>query len=367
MSSLFAIVTAFLVAASPAFGQTAQSFRYAFPKFNSNVGTELIIANLSSRLATPEITMVDSNAGTFANVFVNLQAGTQARFTSRSLGLSSFQGSVLVTSALQLSVVATVVELGGSFETLAPAATSTELVIPFGPGSTGNADVTIFNGENATTGIAVVAVDSNGASLGIAQRLMGPLGTVTENTFSLFPQAAFSAQRNISHLIVRATTNVFGSQRRIYAQAVMRGFSDAVEGIATADPGTAVSVPSSSASLNASVPFFIQGGGYSTMLQLINTSGTAGTVKLTARGADGNPIDGVAVVPILANGAIRQNLQNIFNLAPLGMVDWFDHPGEFRSDHCYLGDHQCSPGRTRNSACCRTGRYELRVSGESTE
>ena len=94
-----------------------------------------------------------------------------------------------MTSAIQVSVSATIVESGGSFETLAPAATSTELVIPFGPGSTGNADVTIFNGENATTGIAVVAVDSNGGSLAIAQRLIGPLGTLTENTLLVISSA----------------------------------------------------------------------------------------------------------------------------------------------------------------------------------
>jgi hypothetical protein len=308
----FALLTVFLVAASPAYGQTAQS-RYAFPKFNNNVGTELIIANLSSRLATPEIMMVDSNTGAFADVVVNLQAGTQARFTSRSLNLPSFQGSVLVTSAIQLSVSATIVELGGSFETLAAAATSSELVIPFAPGTTGNADVTIFNGENASTGIAVVAVDSNGSNIAIAQRTIGPFATLTENTFSLFPQPAFSAPRSISHLIVRSTTNVFGSQRRIYAQAVVRGFSDAMEGIATSDPGTAVSVPAISASPNPSVPFFIQGAGYSTMLQMINTSTTAGTIKLTARGPDGNAIDGTPVLQIRGNGAIRQNVQNIFN------------------------------------------------------
>src|SRR5436309_1809824 len=195
------VICAFVASATPVLAQTAQSFRYVFPKFNSNSGTELIVANLSSRVATPEITMVDSNTATFADVFVNIQAGTQARFTARSLGLSAFDGSVLVTSSVQLSVVATVTEAGGSVETLGAAATSTDLIIPFGPGSTGYADVTVFNGENAATSVAVIAVDAKGGTLAIAQRLIPALGTLTENTLSLFPQPAFSAPRNISHLI----------------------------------------------------------------------------------------------------------------------------------------------------------------------
>src|SRR5689334_385870 len=105
---IFVVCAAFAVSLSPAFGQTAQSFRYVFPKFNSNSGTELIVANLSSRIATPEITMVDVNTNTFADVFVNIQAGTQARFSSRTLGVSAFDGSVLVTSSVPLSVVATI-------------------------------------------------------------------------------------------------------------------------------------------------------------------------------------------------------------------------------------------------------------------
>ena len=314
------ICAAFAASVLPVFAQTAQSFRYVFPKFNSNSGTELIVANLSSRIATAEITMVDVNTNTFADVFVNIQAGTQPRFSSRTLGLSAFNGSVLVTSSVPLSVVATIVKSNGGFETLGAAATSTELVIPFGPGSTGNGDVTVFNGENATTSIALVGVDPNGAMIAVAQRTIPALGTLTENTLSLFPPPAFSAPRNISHIIVRATTNVFGSQRRIYAQAVLRSFADSMEGIATADPGTSSGVPASSASPNASVPFFVQGGGYNTMLQVINASVSAGTIKFTARGADGNTIDGTPVLQVPGNGAIRQSLQNIFNFTSPGMV-----------------------------------------------
>src|SRR5690242_12835717 len=86
----FVVCAVVVASASPILAQTAQSFRYVFPKFNANSGTELIVANLSSRLATAEITMVDSNTSTFADVFVNIQAGTQARFTTRSLAISAF-------------------------------------------------------------------------------------------------------------------------------------------------------------------------------------------------------------------------------------------------------------------------------------
>lgn len=105
-STLVACI-AFLAAASPALAQTAGGFRYAIPRFTSKLGSELIVANLSSRLATPEITLVDSATGQFADIFVNLQAGTQTRFTAQSFGLSSFEGSILVTQPGVIPVTVT--------------------------------------------------------------------------------------------------------------------------------------------------------------------------------------------------------------------------------------------------------------------
>jgi hypothetical protein len=316
------VVSMALLAALPATAQNASSFRYVIPRFSAAPGSELIVANLTNRLATAEFTLADSGAGQFVDLFVNIQAGTQARFTSQSFGLSSFGGSIMVTSSVPLSVVATPVDSAGRLETVQAAATSTELIIPFGPGNTGSAEVTVFNGEQAATSVVIAAIDPTGETVAVAQRTIPDFGTLVENTNSLFPQAAFSQPRNIAHIVVRATTNVFGSQRRIYAQAILRSFADPLDAIAINDPGTSPGIPSSSGTLTANVPFFAQGGAFTTMLQIINTSTSAGQVTLTARGPDGNAREGTnpAVIQIRGNGSVRATLQNIFNFADPGTV-----------------------------------------------
>src|SRR6266566_9521022 len=89
------------------FNQTTGSFQYVIPHFNSNSGSEIILSNLSSVLASAKVTFRNSEQAQVADAGINIPAGAQLRLTAGSLALSSFDGTVIVVSSSRLSVIAT--------------------------------------------------------------------------------------------------------------------------------------------------------------------------------------------------------------------------------------------------------------------
>jgi hypothetical protein len=304
----------------PALSQSAQNFGYAIPRFSSNPGSELILSNLSTKLATPEVTLVESSKDIFVHSFVTIQPGSQLRLTTANFGVNSFEGTVLVIGSVPLSITATLADADGNFESVGPALNSSSLIVPFARGTSGAADVTIFNSEPTSTTVIITAVGPDGQSVEAVQRVISGLGTLTENVNAMFPQPAFGLPRDISHLLIRSISNVFGSDKRLFVQAALDNFGADTEGIVGAhfDPAIVTGVPTSSGTLSATVPFFVQGGDYATVVQVINTSATAGSATLTAIGLDGNPIAGAnnpATVQIPANGSFRRGARNLFNFS----------------------------------------------------
>ena len=64
------------------------------------------------------------------------------------------------------------------------------------------------------------------------------------------------------------------------------------------------------------MPLFVDGAGYSSLVQVINTSQLASNATLTARAQDGSLIgdNNPVVVPLPAGDAIRRSVQTLFNL-----------------------------------------------------
>ncbi|MBI4475105.1 MAG: hypothetical protein HY646_20730 [Acidobacteria bacterium] len=311
-----------LATATPAAAQTGQSFHYVIPRFSSNAGSQLIISNLSSRLVTPTVKLIDAASEQLVEATLPFQPGTEGKLTPASFGLSSFAGSVVIDSSAPLSVLAALGGPGG-IETVGPAPSSNTLFVPFSEGTTGNMQLTLFNEESTSTTVVITAVAPNGSNLGLAQRVIPSLTTLTESVSALFPKPASGSPRDISHLVIRVASNVFGASRRVYAHAEMIGFQDTREGILYpfSDFAAVTGMPVASSILSGLLPFFAQGSDYVTLLQVINTANLAGSVTLTAKGPDGNVIAGTEPVrlDLPANGAIRKSLKNIFSLPP-GLV-----------------------------------------------
>src|SRR5438105_7249661 len=308
---------ALLATAIPVLPQSTPTFQYVIPRFSSNDGSELILSNLSGVLASPEVAFRDTAHGIGVGAIITVAAGTQQRLTAASFALSSFEGSVIVTSAVPLSVTSRLAAAGG-FETIAPATASNTMIVPFSQGTTGRMQVTMFNPDATQATVVISLVGADGSILGNVQRIVPALTTITEDLSVNFPQSGVGGPRDISHVLLRVASTIFGSEHRIFAQAEMINFSDPSQGVLAphADFSSVTAVPTSSAVLSGTVPFFVQGRDYVTELQFINTSSSPGTVTVTARDSAGNVVAGTAptsmVVP--ANGSVRRSVQSIFNL-----------------------------------------------------
>lgn len=311
-----------LAPATPAAAQTGQSFHYVIPRFSSNAGSQLIISNLSSRLVTPTVKLIDAATTQLVEATLPFQPGTEGKLTPASFGFSFFAGSVVIDSSAPLSVLAALGGPGG-IETVGPAPSSNTLFVPFSEGTTGNMQLTLFNEESTSTTVVITAVAPNGSNLGLVQRVIPSLTTLTESVSALFPKPASGSSRDISHLVIRVASNVFGAARRVYAHAEMIGFQDTREGILYpfSDFAAVTGVPIASSINSGVAPFFAQGSDYVSLLQVINTTNVAGSVTVTAKAPDGNVIAGTEPVrlDLPANGAIRKSLKNIFSLPP-GLV-----------------------------------------------
>ncbi|HEY2384042.1 MAG TPA: carboxypeptidase regulatory-like domain-containing protein [Terriglobia bacterium] len=321
--SVFACAS-FLTSTTAGFAQAiTASNQYVYPLFNSQAGSEFILNNLSTQAVTAEITLVDSNSGTLVNTFQRVPAETQQRYTAASFALSSFNGSLLITTNGPLSSVATLSDGAGNFETMAPAVASESFYVPFGPANNGIMNLSILNPSPVATSVIILVVGTDGSILGSGQATLPRLGTLTTNINALVPQSAFTQNVEISHVVVRALSNVLGPAKFIYVVASLANFSDDNQGIVGPHLDFALipGVPPSSATTNSLFPVFVQGADYSTVVQVVNPSGSAITATITLNGSNGQPVANTtaANLQIPANGSVRVGLPNIFTL-PAGMI-----------------------------------------------
>ncbi|MBI4472314.1 MAG: hypothetical protein HY646_06575 [Acidobacteria bacterium] len=306
------VVWTLLVTASPIFAQSSQ---YVIPKFNSRPQSQLVLSNLSAATVNAEITFYGS---TFARHFFTILPNTQARVTAGNFGLTNFSGSVVVSTPTPISVVASIDdEVGGGFETIGPTRGSSNVIIPFGPGTFGSEEITIFNPDAGTANVVLAAISPNGTTLSGALRNIEGFSTHRESLDSLFPPNPFSStQRDISHIVIRSANNILGPERRLHAVGTLRNYAAIEDGLAVlrSDPALIPAVPVADAALTAHIPYFVSGGGYETLLQVVNTRDFAGTVTVTIVDMAGVPLAVPVTLQLRANGSIRENLRNLFNL-----------------------------------------------------
>src|SRR4030095_762632 len=134
-------------------------------------------------------------------------------------------------------------------------------------------------------------------------------GTRRDLLQSLIPAVLSSSNRegrDVSHVQVRVANTLFGSERRVYGLGSVNEFAAIPEGVGQRFSDTAFvqAVPEFAASVSATVPLFVDGAGYSSLVQVINTSQLAGNATLTARAQDGSLIgdNNPVVVPLPAGG-----------------------------------------------------------------
>jgi hypothetical protein len=321
------IASIMLVAAPVAvISQTATDFVYVFPRFSPDNAAELVLSNLSPRLVTADIFFYDP-AGGVSVVYAEVAPNAQLRARSADFaayGARNFDGTVVIRANGPLSAQAKVPFANG-FKTLEPSSGARSLVLPFSQGTLGTSEISIYNETESTLSVVVIAVAANGSSIGSAQLAMGPHATRRDLLENAIPAVLSSSNRDVSHLLVRVPNSVLGTERRVFALAAVRGFADFSEVRQRfGDTAFVQAIPDSNAAFNATVPLFTNGQGYSTLVQVINTSQIASSVTLTARNADGSSIGETnpVTVPLPAGGAIRRSVQSLFGL-PSGFSTGF--------------------------------------------
>src|SRR5215471_18026191 len=130
-------------------------FSYIFPGITTN--NDITIGNISSQPATVSISFYDS-AAKLNSLTVTLTPGTQTRVNPSTVSLTTFTGSVVISSPVQLAVSADQFEGATAFDFMYPSVLSTNLLIPFMPADQASVDVNIFNPGPNQAEVKVVLV-----------------------------------------------------------------------------------------------------------------------------------------------------------------------------------------------------------------
>src|SRR5262249_39666918 len=159
-SKLTACIVTLLTMTVIASGQETPTFKYVIPRFTSSSGGEVVLSNLSSGAVTAAVILRGPAGSKLSEIAVKIPAASQKRLDSTSL--PAVEGSLVVNSSAPLSLTATVANSRGAFESVGPAADSTNSVIPFFSGAAGTMDLTLVNTDNIQSGAIVLAYGRDG-------------------------------------------------------------------------------------------------------------------------------------------------------------------------------------------------------------
>jgi len=319
------IITIALLMAGSAFAQSTGTYTYAFPRFSSLGVSQFVIGVLGGQPGTFQGVFYDSTGQHPQAVYFETSPGFVFRVTPAALkanGVTDYSGGAIFTSPIPLSIVETIGDASGNFENVAPSVHSSQLILPFSEGTFGAYEISIFNAENANTPIIIAAIGTDGQTLGTAQRTLAPHAVLREFLDGTLPglnQAGQPTRRDVSHVMIFTPTSILSNDKQLYAIASLTSYASAQENVFPRNDFAVINaVPAGNAAPNAAVPFFVQGGGYFSMVQVVNTTTTAGTVTLTARDTTGFLVPATnnpATFVLPPNGSIRFNTSNIFNFA----------------------------------------------------
>jgi len=289
----------------------AQGSSYIFPGITTN--NDITIGNINQQPATAVIGFYDTN-GKINSLSVDLAPGQQTRVTPATVALTSFTGSVVITSSQPLAASADQFEGATAFDFFYPSPLGTNLLIPFLPVAEASADVYVFNPGPNQAEVKVVLVQSDGTHTQSRTATVDPLHT---STISLTPTS------NVAYAIV-TTENILRPLSPVAASAVVRTFNTGVAGAVQRTDLTIIpAVVNSGFSKTTEVPFFTQGPDYFSLVQIVNLSSVQQTLLVSAKQADGTPLPGTnnpASIVLPPYGSIRQEMATMFGSTATGFV-----------------------------------------------
>ena len=215
-----------------------------------------------------------------------------------TVALTTFTGSVVVTSPIPLAVSADQFEGNAPFEFIYPSQLSTNLLIPFLPADTGSVDVNVFNPGPNQAEVKLVLVQSDGTHTETRTATVDPLHTST---------ISVAASANVSYAYV-TTANILRPVSPVAASAVIRSFNAGTAGapgaVQRSDFAVVPAIPNRGFTKTTQIPFFAQGPDYFTLVQIDNLSSTQQTISVAARQADGSSLSSLC-----SSGSTRESLK----------------------------------------------------------
>jgi hypothetical protein len=306
---LFALMSGWLTLTG--YAQTGNAYYFPGITINNNI----TIGNLNSAPTTATINFYD-NSGKLNSVAVELSPGMQTRVNPSTVSLTTFAGSVVITSQIPLTVSSDQFEGNTAFDFTYPSPLGTNLLIPFTGAEVASVDVNIFNPGPNQAEVKVVLVQSSGAHTDSRTATLDPLHSTT---------ITLASGTNASYAFV-TTSNILRPISPVAASAVIRNFAPggAVTGAVPRTDFTVVpALPQNQYTKTSTVPFFSQGPDYFTLVQIDNLTNAQQTVSVAATQFDGTPFPGTAnpaSVVLPPYGSIRQEMATMFGSTTIGFA-----------------------------------------------
>jgi len=273
------------------------------PQFNGTSGSTLVLTNLSTEFVTADVRFYSANGAVLTNTSVALLPGLQKRLASTSFRTG--EGTLVIQSSATLSVSAAIATTNGFYENVAPAPEAVNIVVPFSFANAAKTDLTIANAYQLPTKALIRSFGADGTPLNTVERSIPAYSSVTEAVSTMFPQSMSASGTPIASIGILAEANVLTEERRLSVQARIRDY---------ADPALLTASTITPTSTNPVLPFFVQGGGYVTTIQVMNPSTTSATVSMQAFDAEGRLLSSPAPLQLAPNASIRNDAPTLLRL-----------------------------------------------------
>ena len=311
------LITVLLVNPVSSLGQTSSDFSYFFPRFTSAAGSELTIANLNNVIVDVEVEFFTESGGV-TRKFITLLPATQRRLAPIDIGAKA-TGSIIVSSSIQVQVTATLAGATEPRQIVSPADAGTDIIVPFAHGTVGSTLLDLFNPGRTNARLFVSSFGEDGIGFGTREILLPPKGNMHADLNTLVPLESAATVPDIAYVSVRSPRSIFAAPKEVVASATIKDYRNVGSGVTSrADRGVSPGVSETSRTSTTTLPLFVQGGGFFSLLQVINTSATSQSITLTARSQDGTIVSGSnnpASITLGASAATRSSAAKMFGLA----------------------------------------------------
>lgn len=307
-----AVALAISILLLPALARGQGSETYVYP--GTDFETEFTLGNINNLSVAVTALFYDGTTGESVAHALVLDPGAQMRFTPEDIGLDDFDGSTVITSDLPIATTASLFEgASNSFDHMAPVDSAVELILPLAGLGSAFSEVAIFNPGDQDAAARVIFVSEAGESISFNDRTIEPKRTVRVNV-SVGP----FVPETPAYVVIR-TSNFFLGGRPVAAAAFIRNFNPPDDASVTrgdvAYIGGRPVLPEPSSSR---LPLFLQGGGYMSIVQVINNTTGSQTIDLTAIDVDGAVIQGgnnPATIDLDRRASHTESVEDLFDIS----------------------------------------------------